>query len=168
MSALESWNAIDELNKASNKAAEATALANEEEISADNTTIDAYENSGGLGVSIENDDEKTVANQEEAEGEEGENTVKSLPFKWTSLFVLLRDAQQAIVGITDDILGSGPNVSLGAILTEDTRLRGLGTIFVILGIVGFMLTYLTDPRPIFMFPGSPAQLPPTMPHHQFY
>lgn len=56
--------------------------------------------------------------------------------------VLLRDAQEALIGITSDLLGQSERRSLRDILTHGNRLRGLGVALIVLAILGMLLNWL--------------------------
>jgi hypothetical protein len=56
--------------------------------------------------------------------------------------VLLRDAQEALIGVTSDLLGQSERRSLRDILTHGNRLRGLGVAFIVLAILGMLLNWL--------------------------
>lgn len=56
--------------------------------------------------------------------------------------VLLQDAQEALIGITSDLLGQSERKSLGDILTHGNRLRGLGVALVVLALLGMIFSWL--------------------------
>lgn len=56
--------------------------------------------------------------------------------------VLLRDAQEALIGITSDLLGQSERRSLRDILSHGNRLRGLGVALILLAILGMLMNWL--------------------------
>jgi hypothetical protein len=56
--------------------------------------------------------------------------------------VLLQDAQEAVIGITSDLLGQSERKSLGDILTHGNRLRGLGVALIVLALLGMIFSWL--------------------------
>ena len=56
--------------------------------------------------------------------------------------VLLRDAQEAVIGVTSDLLGQSERKSLRDILTHGNRMRGLGVALIVLAVLGMMLNWL--------------------------
>ena len=57
----------------------------------------------------------------------------------------VRDAYDALVGITADLAGNTPRKSLGDILGHGDRLRGLGVLLIALALVGAVVDYLMHP-----------------------
>ncbi len=55
---------------------------------------------------------------------------------------LLKDAQEAIIGITSDLLGQSERKSLRDILTHENRLRGLGVALIAVALLGMLINWL--------------------------
>lgn len=55
---------------------------------------------------------------------------------------LLRDAQEALIGVTSDLLGQSERKSLRDILGYGNRMRGIGIILVILAVAGSLIDWM--------------------------
>ncbi len=59
-----------------------------------------------------------------------------------TLLDLLRDAQEALIGVTSDLLGQSERKSLRDILGHGNRLRGLGIVLVLLAVAGSVIDWM--------------------------
>jgi hypothetical protein len=94
-----------------------------------------------------NDDETTQAEGEGAEGEgKGEQQLfidwSSIANKMTSLAT---STQETIIGITSDILGGTRGTkTIPEIFFTQSRMLGMGTLLVVIGMVGILFSFLME------------------------
>ena len=77
---------------------------------------------------------------ERADAEVRRSSVASMTYE-----TAIKDAYEALVGITADLAGNTSRKSLGDILGHGNRLRGLGVLLIAMALVGAVVDYLMHP-----------------------
>lgn len=89
---------------------------------------------------------ETIAEMQKLANDEADAVVKRASVGSMTYETAVKDAYDALVGITADLVGNTPRKSLGDILGHGDRLRGLGVLCIAMAVVGAMVDYiLTHP-----------------------
>lgn len=84
-----------------------------------------------------------ATSQDVKEAQDAVNAVMQNSVWNMTLRQVFEDAQEAFIGITGDLLGQSERTKLTDILTYGNRLRGLGSIMVLLALGGLLIRWLT-------------------------
>ena len=86
-----------------------------------------------------------IAEMQRLANERADAVVRTSSVASMTYTTAVRDAYDALVGITADLAGNTSRKSLGDILGHGDRLRGLGVLCIALALVGAVVDYLMHP-----------------------
>lgn len=87
----------------------------------------------------------TIAEMQRRANEKSDADVRRSSVAAMTYQSAVRDAYEALVGITADLAGNTPRKSIGDILGHGDRLRGVGVLLIALALVGAVVDYLMHP-----------------------
>jgi len=85
---------------------------------------------------------RDVKEMQDAVNKEADITVKDATVWNVTPAQLLLDAQDALIGVTSDLLGQSERKSVREILGHENRLRGMGIVLILLAIVGSFIDWM--------------------------